>query len=290
MPGKNNWVQLTYDGLPQRLSRESFQIDFTGTTNRVISFQQACAESAHEIHDAYGKIHISLSGGCDSECVANSFYNAQIPFTPVIISLGDQNYHDIRFALRWCEKRNIQPVVLEFTLDQWIGELSKTQAKIKNRMWWGLHNVWLADWVKEHNSHLLTGCCDLQLLPEHTLQSDYPELNRNYRGHYVQWECDYAVDQYDPGYHPNGFFVWKPEMILAFLNARDPEWSNEEAKWYVYEVQPRPKYAGCEYAEAESAVAKKYFDRSRKLQKFIGKHDWIIAGTKETLWQKLYAA
>jgi asparagine synthetase B (glutamine-hydrolysing) len=120
MPGKNKWVNLTFDGLPQRLSKENFQIEFTSTTDRTISFQQACAESAHEIWDTYRRIHISLSGGCDSECVANSFYDNQVPFTPVIISLGDQNRHDIKFALKWCEKRNIQPVVLEFTLDQWV--------------------------------------------------------------------------------------------------------------------------------------------------------------------------
>ena len=72
MPGRNNWVKLTYDGKPERHLSESLQLTFTEKTDRIISFKEACAESAQEISDTFKNVYISLSGGCDSECVANS--------------------------------------------------------------------------------------------------------------------------------------------------------------------------------------------------------------------------
>jgi hypothetical protein len=287
MPGKNNWIKLTYDGLPRRKLKESFVIEYTETTNRNISFREACLESAQEIHDQYhGNIYISMGGGSDSECVANSFYDQQLSFIPVIVKIEEYNRHDIRFALNWCKERNIVPMIIEHTAKEWADILVDYFIRSKNRMFWGIGNLYVGDRVKALGGYVVTGCCDLQLLPDPGLHEQYPTLTKEYSGYYTQWESDYALDQYDPGYHPNGFFVWKPEMLLSFVNERDPEWSNEEAKWYIYKVPPRPKYHGGEYLSAY--IFETHYKIFKNGMNLFGKHDWVIAGTKESIVQNLY--
>ena len=287
MPGRNNWVKLTYEGLPKRKLGESFTIEYTETTSRNISFRQACLESAQEIYETYNKnIYISLGGGADSECVANSFYDQGLPFVPVIIKIENENQHDIRFALKWCQQRNIMPMIVEHTLDDWANILLDYFIKTKNRMLSGVGLMYLGDKVKQLGGYLLTGCCDLQLLPDPSLVSQYPTLGIDHAGYFTQWESDYALDQWDPGYHPNGFYIWKPEMLVSFVQERNPEWSNEEAKWYVYNVTPRPKITGAEYYMPK--IWKKHGKIIGNGFKLFGKHDWVIAGSKETILKDLY--
>ena len=59
MPGRNNWAKLTYDGKPNRTLSESVTITFTEKTDRLISFKQACTESAQEIFDTYKNLYVS---------------------------------------------------------------------------------------------------------------------------------------------------------------------------------------------------------------------------------------
>jgi hypothetical protein len=288
MPGRNNWIKLTYDGLPARRLGESFTIEYTERTSRIISFKQACAESAQEIHNYYDKkIYISMSGGSDSECVANSFYNLGLAFVPVIIKIEDYNRHDIRYALHWCQKRNITPMLIEHTVDEWGDILVDYFVRSKNRMLTGVGVMYAGDQVKALGGYLVTGCTDLQLLPDPSLHEQYPSLLTDYFGYYTGWESDFALDQWDPGYHPNGFFTWKPEMLLSFVQDRNPEWANEEAKWYVYDVPPRPKFNGGEYFSY--IIQKKHQKIISNGLKLFGKHDWVIYGTKESLMRDLYS-
>jgi hypothetical protein len=287
MPGKNNWVKLTYEGLPKRKLGESFTIEYTETTDRNISFRQACLESAQEIYETYNKnIYVSMGGGADSECVGNSFYDQGLPFTPVIVKVENYNYHDIRFALDWCQQRNLTPLIIEHSVEEWGDILIDYFIKAKNRMISSGGLMYVADKIKNLGGYLVTGCCDLQLLPDPGLSFCYPLLCSDYVGQFTQWESDYALDQWDPGYHPNGFFIWKPEMLTSFVQERKPDWGNEEAKWYVYNVPPRPKFTGGEYYMP--IICKKNEKLIANGMKLFGKHDWVIAGSKESILTDLY--
>jgi len=288
MPGRNNWAKLTYDGKPNRTLSESVTITFTEKTDRLISFKQACTESAQEIFDTYKNLYVSMSGGCDSEHVANTFYNNGLPFTPIIVKLEEYNSHDIKYAFEWCKQKNIKPVVIEEKLVVWLKNLAELQIQDRNRMCWGMHNVYISDYVKKLGGHLVTGCCDLQKLPDHRLQQHYPELCEKFPEHFVHWETDYGMDQHDPGYHPGGFFIWKPEMVISWLNERNMAWSNLKAKWVLYDVPPRPKYVGHENVDWKNKF-NKIVPVPQKIRKILGKHDWILLGTNETLWQDIYA-
>ena len=62
---------------------------------------------------------ISLSGGIDSEVTAETFYQCGIPFRAVIQRLfKGANDHDIIFAVKYCQQRNIPFKIVDLSLDK----------------------------------------------------------------------------------------------------------------------------------------------------------------------------
>lgn len=68
----------------------------------------------------YGtEIIIPLSGGIDSERIALTCVQNQIPFVPVIIQYADEhNKFDIDSAFEFCKKNSLNPVILNLDLDE----------------------------------------------------------------------------------------------------------------------------------------------------------------------------
>lgn len=65
-------------------------------------------------------IYIMYSGGIDSEYVLNIFLECNIPIIPVIIKLSDYNNHDLYFAKKFCEERNLTPLTVDIDFDQFV--------------------------------------------------------------------------------------------------------------------------------------------------------------------------
>jgi hypothetical protein len=77
------------------------------------SFKEECIRAAKliflEAQSKNKKIVIALSGGLDSEVVARSFLEANVPFEAAILKyLPDLNDHDIQFAFHFCKLNNIK--------------------------------------------------------------------------------------------------------------------------------------------------------------------------------------
>ena len=65
------------------------------------------------------KYVISLSGGIDSEVTAETFYQCGIPFRAVIQRLfKGANDHDIIFAVKYCQQRNIPFKIINLSLEK----------------------------------------------------------------------------------------------------------------------------------------------------------------------------
>lgn len=80
------------------------------------SFKQECLRAARLICEAAGvrKVIIPMSGGLDSEVVARSFLECQIPFEAAILRyLPDLNDFDIRSARAFCAQYNIPSHVID---------------------------------------------------------------------------------------------------------------------------------------------------------------------------------
>jgi hypothetical protein len=62
-------------------------------------------------------IWICMSGGIDSEVVANTFKDLGIPFRALIAQFPDKlNEHDIVYARRWCENNKIEYKIFNFDM------------------------------------------------------------------------------------------------------------------------------------------------------------------------------
>jgi hypothetical protein len=62
---------------------------------------------------------ISLSGGIDSEVCAETFYNLNIPFSCVTLSLfGDKNAIDLNRARTYCADRKIQHKIIPISMNE----------------------------------------------------------------------------------------------------------------------------------------------------------------------------
>ncbi|MBO01929.1 MAG: hypothetical protein CMG35_04750 [Candidatus Marinimicrobia bacterium] len=61
-----------------------------------------------------------FSGGLDSEYMVNVFIKSGVEFKVAIISYGDYNKHDNKYAFEFCKKRNIEPIVIDVDIEKFI--------------------------------------------------------------------------------------------------------------------------------------------------------------------------
>lgn len=72
----------------------------------------------------YDNLYVAMSGGIDSEFVAQTFLDLGIPFKPIIFRVSDLNELDIWWAFKWCRDNSIEPVVVDATIEDWSTRLS----------------------------------------------------------------------------------------------------------------------------------------------------------------------
>ena len=131
--GKDGWIKFYFyrsksNPVPER--------DFVITLHpkdksQIISFEQAAKNVARDIHTNYTNIFIAMSGGIDSEYVAETFLKLGLPFTPIIFELENLNYLDVWHAHRWCHYNNIRPEIIKFNLKDYTNEVLKNFERFK---------------------------------------------------------------------------------------------------------------------------------------------------------------
>ena len=113
---RDNWIDISWDGLPKRKQKENLRVIFNQKADKIIPFDQACDQTAQEIYNKHKNLYVALSGGCDSENVANTFYRNKIPFIPPILvydNVEDQEQvKESSYAIEWCKKNKIEPCIV----------------------------------------------------------------------------------------------------------------------------------------------------------------------------------
>lgn len=108
-----------YNDIPfsfRKKDSDKFFVRYGRLTREPLPWREECIATAKLIYDeANGEIPtIYFSGGMDSQIVAESFRLSGVPFKIVIIRLTDSwNWHDMKFAVEWCEEYNIEPLILD---------------------------------------------------------------------------------------------------------------------------------------------------------------------------------
>ena len=113
-----------YNGVPfvlRESEHDKFFVEYGKLTRQPLSWKEECIETARLIYET-SKEHneipfVLFSGGLDSQVVVEAFRLSGVPFNVVTIRFNDDwNWHDIKFAIEWCQTYNIKQTILDIDL------------------------------------------------------------------------------------------------------------------------------------------------------------------------------
>lgn len=282
---KNNWIDISWDGLAKRKQKENLRVIFNQKADKIIPFDQACDQVAQEIYSQHKNLYVALSGGCDSENVANALHRNKIPFTPLVLIYDNVNdkeqVKESSYAINWCKKNKVEPQIVHS--QDFIGSFEERVAflDVRPRLFFGtVTTALLKKTIELLNGVLVTGF-QLEYYPDHE-QMTYlePQLG-NYVG-FVMEESDQYLEYMCPNQHPWGFHYWNPDILAAFVHEWDTSLTMQENKAHIYKVPHRPKM---NYPR-DLLLGEKCINRKRLASQF-GTLDCALLGTKQSLLEKL---
>lgn len=126
--------------------------DFTLEVDPITTkFDNLYVESCRAAEELYslkqGKFHILYSGGIDSEHCLSVFLSLGMEVTPVIIKLTQgYNDHDTKFAFKFCEEKNLKPIVIDIDYDNFIesGKMLQISQEMKSSTFARAHIAYAA--------------------------------------------------------------------------------------------------------------------------------------------------
>lgn len=282
---KDQWISISWDGLPVRKRTENLRVEFNKKAESVLPFEQACDIVAQEIYSQHKKLYVTLSGGCDSENVANAFFRNNIPFTPLILMYDHVLQRDQQieswFAFQWCKKHKVEPLVVN--CGDLVGSMQERESylSVRPRLYFGnTTSFLLSEQIKNLDGKLVTGS-QLEYYPDHEQMTYLEPQLKDYVG-FVMEESDYYLETIVPNQHPWAFHYWNPEILAAFVNEWDTTLTMQENKAQIYKVAHRPKIA-----YPQDMLDKDSFNRRKGLSQTFGTIDCALLGTKDSLLEKL---
>lgn len=235
---------ITNDWFTTNLNERNKKIcDFSITLNPYEftskGFYRNCIDAANNIANRYDNLYVSYSGGLDSEFVLNTFIDASIDITPILVKTSF-NKEEYEYALKYCKERNLKYEVLEFSNDAFIRQLhQKTHRRNLHAMLGGLPLI-VNDYVKARQGHLLNGYGDPFTIKEATLHQleHYPLSTISNTLEFSEW--DYYPEAYDSD-NPNAFFTYNLPVFYSMISEVNYEIPFQQAKAKLYGLEHRQK-------------------------------------------------
>jgi hypothetical protein len=224
--GHQHWWQVKLD-----VPTSFYKWEFNAVANKIMSVHAAADYTANLIAQKYNNLYLLMSGGIDSEYVAEVLYRNKIPFTPIIGTCSDSGDQSYFYAIHWCEQRSIQPLVIDYQLDDM--RLQKAYAKaiktfgITSRVYCVTA---LIDEVLDRNGHILLGDPNL-ILEKQNSKWDDPIGDLLDVGYHA-----FFGTMYTKGTHPCEFFSYTPELLLALIRQLDTQSNISVAKSKLYDL------------------------------------------------------
>lgn len=267
----NNWFRVSTD--------PNLTIEITKPAQRLYpNFSQAGDEAikliAHEW--SHKPLYLALSGGLDSEFVADRLVKNKIDFVPVILKIGNLNSIETWYAEYWCYKNNKIPTILHYSIGKF--ETAWTQfgsqlAELRNYNL--VPQCILYNYANQCNAHLIYSAGDMQ-------------FDVNSRDQFYLHSFDLVSDIASVGDHPTSFFMYTPELLLSYITGYDLDLPENYNKINAYGVSPRPKIG----YQQDLADDPQYFEFKHHLSvKFnttdVPHNQSCYFGTREEIIQKL---
>jgi hypothetical protein len=220
-----------------------------------------------------GKLYIMYSGGVDSEYALNLFLYKKIPIQPVIVKfLPDYNLHDISYALKFCEKHKLDPLIIDIDYDDFVksGKMLEYAKMMKSAI---PHYTTTAYAISKLNGTIICGDGE-----------PYITKNQDNTWDIFIYEYDYSLTNFYK--HNNIYGVvhfnrYTPEMMRSFLeDSRIKDLANNKvpgklgsnsSKYLIYNrdsnfnMEQRQKYNGLEIIETKEIKNHESFEELKKL-------------------------
>lgn len=228
--GHNNWYTLKFGNKAN--DSDNFEMSFGSNLSKVMSWNDAADFTAKKIAERYNNIYLGLSGGLDSEFVANVLLRNNIKFTPVIVGLPKSTEH--HYALKWCRDHDIEPKVFELEFED--RRLYPEVARLVKTLGFYSHGCvvssWITNWVIQQGGHLVTGEPTLGQRYYHRPITDLMDV------WWVQFISQLVFPNYD---HPGGFLNYTPEIVLSQAVHLDTALDDAESRAKLHNLPYRPK-------------------------------------------------
>ncbi len=241
---RNNWIEYKFGNNAVRQSNESLVLTFNAKARAILPLAETSAATAKEIYATHKNIFVAMSGGCDSEFVADSFVRAGVPFTPIILTCEKfLNIHKW-YVDHWCAKNNKKLEVIDIGFDMLMSVAKKKAEKIKATNGLAVFSSIVGDFVKSRGGFLVTGAMPAYW-PDPKLNLGRNTEDCKFSGFYID-EDDFYIEALDPDYHPWCFAYQNPEILASIIHEWNPADPVEENKWRIFSQNPRPKLNGGE--------------------------------------------
>ena len=283
MLSDNNWIDISWNGLSKRKRDENLAVSFRNKTEQIRPFYDVCNQVAVDIGAKHKNLYLALSGGCDSENVANALHRNNVPFTPIILIYDNVSHVDQKleswYAIQWCKNHNIKPLIVHS--GDFVGSINDKHGfmNLKPRLYlFAITSLLLAKTIQEQGGKLITGA-QLEYYPDNEQMTYLESQLGDYQGFVIE-ESDQYLEALLPDQHPWAFHYWNADIMAAFVNEWDTNLTMQENKAKIYQVLARPKMG---YPlDLVAAVP----HRPTTARKF-GTRDCALMGTKQLLLDKL---
>lgn len=111
----NNYMKSSGNG-------DTWHVDISPATyNPDTYFKESLKTLRYVYENKCGDLYVLYSGGMDSEYVCECLLHLGIKFTPIIVKLlPNYNNHDIKYAIEFCERKNLKPIIYDVDYDKFV--------------------------------------------------------------------------------------------------------------------------------------------------------------------------
>jgi hypothetical protein len=197
---KNNYLRLT----------DKIEIDQLPTTYSNY-YQETLTAFENVVSQKQGKLYLLYSGGVDSEYALSVLLSMGVDVTPVIIKLNpNYNLHEIQYAFKFCESKNLTPLVIDIDFDEFV-----KSGKILD----------LARSMRINIFHYSATAYAVSKLDGTVLLGDgepYIRLVDNINWNFEVYEYEFGIGNHfiNQGIHGTPYLLrYTPEMMSSFLNS-----------------------------------------------------------------------
>lgn len=187
-----------------------------------VPFIEAAEQAAKQIAEKYSDLKLCLSGGVDSEFVLRLFHRLGLQIEPVILR-SELNEAESDIALAICKELDIEPTIIKLDTTEFFSEHFNAQKENNLRVMLG---------ATPHVIHRLVGGKILTGYGDPSPDNGWADIA-------MLPEWDFYTETL--GDHPGPFFVYTPELFLAFLRDISQTVSFYRAKCALYNLPYRDK-------------------------------------------------